>query len=194
MKILKKLLIFAATAVLLSACGTGGGGDAAPSGETGKEDQLSVSVEGMEKTEGLIVAIEDGRVLVNDVSYSMDENTHLVSLGDGSEKTLAAEDLEKGMRVDVYHSGVVALSLPGQAYADVFAVQKGEEEMKQAEAFRSFLEEEDDQPWVIKKVEFPEGEIRFDYTSDSNEEFRVELDTDTKAYTKEPIDDEHSGE
>ncbi|MET3574833.1 hypothetical protein ACFFIY_10550 [Bhargavaea ullalensis] len=184
---MKKLLIFAAAAVLLSACGTGGG-SSAPSGNSG-DGELSVSVEGMEKTDGFIVEIDGDRVLVNDTYYLIDDNTHLVRLGDGGEQKLTADDLKPGMRADVYHSEAVAMSYPGQAYADVFTVPDGEEETEREEAFRSFLDKEGE-PLLISAPQFGEGKIRFRCTVlSSNEAFAVELDTGTHEYSKEPAED-----
>ena len=179
---MRKWIICAASAMFLGACGTGG--TASPDA-----DRLSVPVEEMEKTEGFILETEDGGVLVNDVFYSLDENTHLVSLGNGSEKELPPDGLEEGMRVTACHSGSVALSLPARVYADVFVVHKDQEAAQQAEAFRAFLDAEEEKPLLINQAEFGQKKIRFDYTAVSNRGYRVVLDTDTHEYSKEPIEE-----
>lgn len=183
---MKKFTICVAATLFLSACGTsdGSGGQGA---EPEPEDTLSVPVEDLEQTEGFITDIDGDRVLVNDTYYTIDEKTHFVSIGDGAEKELQLEDLEKGMQVDVYHSGMIAKSFPGQGHASVFVVPKDEQSLQQTEAFQSFLDKEEAEFVILSKPELEEDTIRFDYTIvSSNEVYAVELNVESHEYAKEP--------
>lgn len=183
---MKKFLICATATLFLSACGTGGGSGGQSDGPKA-EDKLSASVEGLEKVEGFITDIDGDRVLVNDIFYTIDEETHFVSVGDGEERKLEIGDLEKGMRADVYHTGMVARSFPGQAHASVFVVPKDDLSLSQSEAFQAFLEKEGNDFVLLGKPELGEETVKFDYTIvESNETYTVELDVDSHEYTKEP--------
>ena len=183
---LKKLFVFTVAAVFLSACGTSGTGGG--SGDAPKaEDKLSVPVEGMEEAKGFITDIDGDRVLVNDIYYTIDDETHFVSIGDGAERELESGDLEKGMRADVYHSGMIARSFPGQGHAAVFVVPKDDLSKRQTEAFQAFLEKEGNGFVLLGKPELGEDTIKFDCTIvESNETYTVELDVESHEYTKEP--------
>lgn len=182
-------MIIAAAAVLLAACGTGGDGSSGGAGQP-VPDELSVQVEDMEETQGFITSIDGERVLVNHVFYSIDEETHLVSIGDGAERELSMEDLETGMRADVYHSGMVAESFPAQGHAAVVAVLKDGQSLSQTKAFQAFLEAEGNDFVILGKPEIGEGTIRFDCTMvTGNESYSVELDVESHEYTLEPKQD-----
>lgn len=183
---MKKLSICAAATFYLAACGTGGGnGEQGAGNEPG--DALSVPVENLEHTEGFITDIDGGRVLVNDTYYTIDEESHFVSIGDGKERELEMGDLEKGMRADVYHSGMTAKSFPAQGHASVFVVPDDELPVRQTKAFQAFLEKEGDEFIILGQPELGEDKILFDYTIVSaSETYAVELDVENHDYTKEP--------
>ncbi|MET3574834.1 hypothetical protein ACFFIY_10545 [Bhargavaea ullalensis] len=186
---MKKLLFCTAAAVFLSACGTSGtdGGSGGSADAPKDEDKLSVPVEGMEEAKGFITDIDEDRVLVNDIYYTIDDETHFVSIGDGAERELELSDLEKGMRADVYHSGMIAKSFPGQGHASVFVVPKDDLSQRQTEAFQAFLEKEGSDFVLLGKPELGKDLIKFDYTIvESNETYTVELDIESHEYTKEP--------
>ncbi|MCM3088691.1 hypothetical protein M3557_12235 [Bhargavaea ginsengi] len=186
---MKKLMLGAVAAVFFAACGTGDGGSGGGAGQPAP-DELSVQVEDMEETKGFITAIDGERVLVNQVFYTIDEETHLVGIGDGAERELSIEDLELGMRADVYHSGMLAESFPAQGHATVFAVPKDGQSLSQTEAFQAFIEAEGDDFVILGKPEIGSETIRFDFTMvTGNESYTVELDVESHDYTLEPKQD-----
>lgn len=171
--------------ILLAACGTTSTADG---GKTDLPVELSVSVDDLTKGEGFLIRIENDKVLVNDTLFTIDGETHLVSLGSEGEVNLSVEDLKPGMKVDVYHSGMMLQSFPAQGYANVFVIKKDEQSLKEAEAFQAFLEKENRSELVIMgQIDYQEDLIIFNFT-DMNDglSYNVKLDIDTKNYTIEP--------
>jgi len=179
-----KRLWFLPIVILLAACGT------TPAGNGGENamPELSVSVDGLTKGEGFVIRIENDRVLVNDTFFTIDRDTHLVSLSAEGEQVLSIEELEPGMKVDVYHSGMMLQSFPAQGYADILVVKKDVQSTREADAFKVFLEEENRSDLVIMgKIDYQDDSILFHFTDMKNGlSYEVTLNIDKKTYTVAP--------
>ncbi|MFC4411196.1 DUF3221 domain-containing protein [Chungangia koreensis] len=178
----KRFWLLPLMVLLLAACGTS---TSTNGGASGVSDQLSISTEGKTKGEGFIIKTEDHKVLVNDTFFTIDDKTHLVSIGDGGEKQLEFEDLEIGMKVDVYNSGIILTSFPAQGYADIFVVKKDEESLNYAKAFEAFLTSENRKNIVLMgEIEFDEDFIEFNFTDmDTNDSFHASINVSEQTYS-----------
>ncbi|MBU9674344.1 YobA family protein [Planococcus sp. CP5-4] len=196
---MKKASLFLSGFLLLAGCSD----DAAPSEptepteSTGNEEEPEIAVEQEGLTEeGFITQIGQGRILINNIYFSVPEDVE-VQFAEGGETTEAViSDLRTGMKVTTDYTGPLEESFPMQGEAEKITILQDEESLRQSEALQAFINEEQLSTLILMGQPIVRGdEIGFLFNNmETGELTEVRIDMNTLEYTMGNEDDEEQPE
>ncbi|WP_211654184.1 DUF3221 domain-containing protein [Planococcus alpniumensis] len=193
---MKKASLFLAGFLLLAGCSD----DAAPSEPTeptSKEEEPEIAVEQEGLTEeGFITQIGEGRILINNIYFSVPEDVE-VQFAEGGETTEAViSDLRTGMKVSTDYTGPLEESFPMQGEAEKITILQDEESLRQSEALQAFINEEQLSKLILMGQPIVRGdEIGFLFNNmETGELTEVRIDMNTLEYTMGNEEDQEQTE
>lgn len=186
--------------LLLFGCGTAGGNNNSGTGsnpgsgeEIPSEEPADDEEQAVEDLTGHIISISDEqqiRILVTGqhpssggsgtsaTMYTLEESTK-VENSEG--ETLEAADLEVGMKVTVWNSGIVAESFPAQSGAIKVLVDTDQDEHEQQAIAKALEEVDTGDPWHVEEVS-DEGDHQYKVTLknllDDSEPVEIEVEVE----------------
>nr|WP_249222268.1 DUF3221 domain-containing protein [Planococcus sp. MSAK28401] len=174
--------------------------DAAPSEPTeptSKEEEPEIAVEQEGLTEeGFITQIGEGRILINNIYFSVPEDVE-VQFAEGGETTEAViSDLRTGMKVSTDYTGPLEESFPMQGEAEKITILQDEESLRQSEALQAFINEEQLSKLILMGQPIVRGdEIGFLFNNmETGELTEVRIDMNTLEYTMGNEEDQEQTE
>lgn len=193
---MKKASLFLAGFLLLAGCSD----DAAPTEPaepeaTEEEPEIAVEQEGLTE-EGFITQIGDGRILINNIYFSIAEDVE-VQFAEGGETTEAViSDLRTGMKVTTDYTGPLEESFPMQGEAEKITILQDEESKRQSEALQAFINEEQLSTLILMGQPIVRGdEIGFLFNNmETGDLTEVRIDMNTLEYTMGNEEDEEQAE
>ncbi|MEZ0480319.1 DUF3221 domain-containing protein [Planococcus sp. SSTMD024] len=182
---MKKASLFLAGFLLLAGCSD----DAAPTepaepAGTEEEPEIAVEQEGLTE-EGFITQIGSGRILINNIYFSVPEDVE-VQFAEGGETTEAViSDLRTGMKVTTDYTGPLEESFPMQGEAEKITILQDGESKRQSEALQAFINEEQLSQLILMGQPIVRGdEIGFLFNNmETGDLTEVRIDMNTLEYT-----------
>ncbi len=193
---MKKASLFLAGFLLLAGCSD----DAAPTepaepAATEEEPEIAVEQEGLTE-EGFITQIGDGRILINNIYFSIADDVE-VQFAEGGETTEAViSDLRTGMKVTTDYTGPLEESFPMQGEAEKITILQDEESKRQSEALQAFINEEQLSRLILMGQPIVRGdEIGFLFNNmETGDLTEVRIDMNTLEYTMGNEEEEEQAE
>lgn len=193
---MKKASLFLAGFLLLAGCSD----DAAPTEPTEpeateEEPEIAVEQEGLTE-EGFITQIGDGRILINNIYFSIADDVE-VQFAEGGETTEAViSDLRTGMKVTTDYTGPLEESFPMQGEAEKITILQDEESKRQSEALQAFINEEQLSTLILMGQPIVRGdEIGFLFNNmETGDLTEVRIDMNTLEYTMGNEEEEEQAE
>ncbi len=181
---MKKMSFLLVGLMLLSACSEEEATPVEPeeTEEVAVEEEEQEDAVEKEMTEsGFITQIQNDRILVNNVFFTVGEEVEVDST-DGSETSEAVlSDLRTGMKVDVSYTGTLEEGFPLTGEADSITILNDEETLEQTEALQAYINQEQISTLIILGLPIvSDGEIRFlsnDTATGDLQEVRIDLET-----------------
>lgn len=182
---MKKASLFLAGFLLLAGCSD----DAAPTepaepAATEEEPEIAVEQEGLTE-EGFITQIGDGRILINNIYFSIADDVDVQFAEGGETSEAVISDLRTGMKVTTDYTGPLEESFPMQGEAEKITILQDEESKRQSEALQAFINEEQLSRLILMGQPIVRGdEIGFLFNNmETGDLTEVRIDMNTLEYT-----------